>query len=220
MPSWQERESDTRARSRADNESTARARGSQAAGGGMSSFRCECGDEACTCAIRLTAVEYESVRAYATHFAIAGNHENPESEQLVEEHERFAVVETVYGEAAKLARRSYPRQWRRLTRSTDPLETSCQVPEGRAEPWTQEGPAFARARRCFRAGALYGEFPADSSQARPPTAACPGRRHRVAERALARAPPALTHTYARRPIEPAVPLTGSAASTARRRLEG
>lgn len=130
MPSWQERESDTRARSRADNESTARARGSQAAGGAMSSFRCECGDEACTCAIRLTAVEYESVRAYATHFAIAGNHENPESEQLVEEHERFAVVETVYGEAAKLARRSYPRQWRRLTRSTDPLETTCQVPGG------------------------------------------------------------------------------------------
>jgi hypothetical protein len=140
MPSWQERESDTRARSRADNESTARARGSQAAGGGMSSFRCECGDEACTCAIRLTGVEYESVRAYATHFAIAGNHENPESEQLIEEHERFAVVETVYGEAAKLARRSYPRQWRRLTRSTDPLETTCQVPRGEPSHGPQEVP--------------------------------------------------------------------------------
>lgn len=77
----------------------------------MSSFRCECGDEACACAIRLTAAEYESVRAYATHFAIARNHENPESEQLIEEHERFAVVEMVSGEAAKLARRTYPRQW-------------------------------------------------------------------------------------------------------------
>jgi hypothetical protein len=79
----------------------------------MSSFRCECGDQGCTRAIRLTLAEYESVRAYATRFAIARNHENPESEQLVEEHERFAVVETVSGEAAKLARRSYPRQWRR-----------------------------------------------------------------------------------------------------------
>lgn len=78
----------------------------------MGSFRCECGDEACACAIRLTAAEYESVRAYATHFAIARNHENPESEQLIEEHERFAVVEMVSREAAKLARRSYPRQWR------------------------------------------------------------------------------------------------------------
>jgi hypothetical protein len=112
MASWRERESETQVRSREDNESTARARGSPTADGGMSAFRCECGDDACTCAIRLTGAEYESVRAYATHFAIARNHENPESEQLVEEHERFAVVEMVSGEAAKLARRSDPRHWR------------------------------------------------------------------------------------------------------------
>jgi hypothetical protein len=78
----------------------------------MSSFRCECGDEDCLCAIWLTATEYESVRAYATHFAIARDHENPESEQLVEEHQRFAVVEMVSRDAAKLARKSNPRQWR------------------------------------------------------------------------------------------------------------
>ena len=64
------------------------------------------------CAISLTEMEYESVRAYATHFAIARDHENPESEQLIEEHERFAVVEMVSGDAAKLARRSDPRQRR------------------------------------------------------------------------------------------------------------
>lgn len=79
----------------------------------MSSFRCECGDRACTGAIRLTAAEYESVRAYATHFAVARNHENPEREHLVEEQERFAVVEAVSGEAVKLARRSHPRHWPR-----------------------------------------------------------------------------------------------------------
>jgi stearoyl-CoA desaturase (delta-9 desaturase) len=59
------------------------------------------------------------VRAYATHFAIARNHENPESEQLIEEHERFAVVETVSGEAVKLARRSNPRQWHGKTSATN-----------------------------------------------------------------------------------------------------
>ena len=109
---WREHESGTQARSREDNESTARARAGAPTDGGTSSFRCECGDEDCTYAIRLTDTEYESVRAYATHFAIALNHENPESEQLIEEHERFAIVEAVSGDAAKLARRSDPRQWR------------------------------------------------------------------------------------------------------------
>ena len=106
---WRERESQLQARSRDDNEAAARAD----TGAPLSSFRCECGDEGCSCEIELTLAEYESVRAYATHFVIARNHENPESEQVVEEHERFAVVATVSGEAAKLARRSYPRQWRR-----------------------------------------------------------------------------------------------------------
>ena len=110
MPNWRDRESGTQARSREDNESTARARGPT--NGEMSSFRCECGHKDCMCAISLTEMEYESVRAYATHFAIARDHENPESEQLVKEHERFAVVEMVSGDAAKLARRTDPRQWR------------------------------------------------------------------------------------------------------------
>ena len=117
MTSWRKRESETQARCREDNESTARARGSAPADGRMSSFRCECGDQGCTCAIALTLAEYESVRAHGTRFAIARHHENPESEQLIEEHERFAVVETVSGEAVKLARRSDPRHWRRPTSS-------------------------------------------------------------------------------------------------------
>lgn len=112
MPSWRDAESDTQARSRNDNESTAQARARAPTHDGMSSFRCECGDEDCLCAIKLTDTEYESVRAYATHFAIAHNHENPESEQLIEEHQRFTVVEAVSGDAVKLARKSDPRQWR------------------------------------------------------------------------------------------------------------
>lgn len=98
----------------------ARTRASAPADGPMSSFRCECGDRDCTRAIRLTVAEYESVRAYATHFAIARDHENPESEQLIEEHQRFAVVEKVSGEAVKLARGSHPRHWRGPQSSGDP----------------------------------------------------------------------------------------------------
>ena len=105
MSDWRRREAETQARSREENEKKARARTS-----GIRAFRCECGDLACTCAIGLTLVEYEAVRAYATRFAVAPNHENPESDRLVEEHERYAVVEMVAGEAVKLARKSNPRQ--------------------------------------------------------------------------------------------------------------
>ena len=112
MASWRERESETQARSREANEATARAGVSAPADGVMGSFRCECGDVGCLCAIWLTSMEYESVRSYATHFAIAPDHENPESEQLVEEHERFTVVEMVSRDAARLARKSDPRHWR------------------------------------------------------------------------------------------------------------
>jgi hypothetical protein len=109
---WRERESEVRTRSREDNESTARSRGEAA----MTSFRCECGDPACTHAIHLTTAEYESVRAFGTRFAIARDHENPESEQLIEEQARFAIVETISGEAVKRARTTNPRHWRRQER--------------------------------------------------------------------------------------------------------
>ena len=110
LPGWRARESQTQARSREDNELTARVHAGAPTGERMSSFRCECGDEHCTGSIRLTLAEYESVRAFATRFAIARDHENSESEQLVEEHGRFAVVEAVSGEAAMLARKSYSRR--------------------------------------------------------------------------------------------------------------
>ena len=107
MTSRGDRESKAHARSREHNESKARASSS---GARMTSFRCECGDEACTCAILLTPAEYEHVRGYATHFAITRNHENPESEQLIEEHARFDVMAPIDHDAVQLARRSDPRQ--------------------------------------------------------------------------------------------------------------
>ena len=123
MASRQARESEKQARSRELNESTSRSRTATPGDGGAEAFRCECGDGQCSCVIALTATEYAGVRASATHFAVAPNHENPESEQVLQENERFATVKTVTGEATKLARRSDPRQrnrerrWRQGARS-------------------------------------------------------------------------------------------------------
>jgi hypothetical protein len=109
MTGWRRRESEKQVRCRQTNEAMAAKRRALADGPAVRSFVCECGDRGCTCPISLTLAEYEAVRSYATHFALARNHENPESERVVEENERFAVVEAIGGESVKLARRSDPR---------------------------------------------------------------------------------------------------------------
>jgi hypothetical protein len=109
ITSWRQQESEKQVRARAANEATAQAFAATAATESVESFVCECGDRGCSCAIGLTLAEYQSVRAYATHFAVARDHENPESEQVIAEGERFAVIETVTRETTKLARRSDPR---------------------------------------------------------------------------------------------------------------
>ena len=76
---------------------------------GTDPFRCECGDRACAHPIALTREEYESVRGYPTRFAIAHNHENPESDQVVSEHERYTIVAKLVGQTARQAHRSYER---------------------------------------------------------------------------------------------------------------
>jgi len=116
MASWRASESEKQARCRDENESTEKARAAAPAGGSTGSFRCECGDAQRSCAITLTVTEYAVVRASATHFAVARNHENPESEQVVHENERYAIVETVTADATQHARRSDPRQKRRERR--------------------------------------------------------------------------------------------------------
>lgn len=107
--SWRQQESEKQMRARDANESTAQTFAAGPAGHSVDSFVCECGDRGCTRVISLTPEEYASVRAYATRFAISRDHENPESEQVITESERFAVIETVSPEATKLARRSDPR---------------------------------------------------------------------------------------------------------------
>ena len=96
-------------RTRAFNEWIEGANDSMGCHTGPDSFRCECGDAACAHGIALTRAEYERVRAYPARFAIAHNHENPESDQVVAEHERYTVVAKLVGQAARQAHRTYKR---------------------------------------------------------------------------------------------------------------
>ena len=75
---------------------------------------CECGNPDCTQRIALTRAEYEGVRAYASRFVVALNHENPETESIIEQNERFAVVETYAGASSRIARATDPRSQQHL----------------------------------------------------------------------------------------------------------
>jgi hypothetical protein len=72
-------------------------------------YVCECGDRSCRDPITLTRDEYELVRSEPTRFAIATNHENPELDRVIIEHDRYTVVEKWFGEAARIAQETNPR---------------------------------------------------------------------------------------------------------------
>jgi hypothetical protein len=108
MSSWHEKEARNQALFREVNEQI----GQLPEGpdpNGQESFICECGNPGCTQAIALTRAEYERIREYANRFAIALDHENPETETLVAQNERFAVVETYAGLESRIARETDPR---------------------------------------------------------------------------------------------------------------
>jgi hypothetical protein len=73
-------------------------------------FVCECGDATCQTPITLTTGEYEAVRSYATRFALAPNHENPEAEYLVSETADYAVVEKLDAGYRRIVRACDPRR--------------------------------------------------------------------------------------------------------------
>jgi hypothetical protein len=78
-------------------------------------FVCECGDDECSRTIHMTRAEYELVRASSNRFAIAPNHENPESELLIHECSRYAVVDKIEGWGLRISRETDPRSssgWR------------------------------------------------------------------------------------------------------------
>jgi hypothetical protein len=72
-------------------------------------FVCECARLECYERIRLTPEEYERLRENGRRFAIVHGHDEPEVERVVEENDRFAVVEKNAGEAAALAEAEDPR---------------------------------------------------------------------------------------------------------------
>jgi hypothetical protein len=74
-----------------------------------SDFLCECGDENCTAPVSLTVAEYEAIRSNPTHFVIAHGHEVIDVERVVEQNERFTVVEKFMGEEERIAVETDPR---------------------------------------------------------------------------------------------------------------
>jgi anti-sigma B factor antagonist len=102
---------------------------------GQNQLICECGNPDCTQRIELTADEYEHLRAHASRFVVALNHENPETESIVEQNERFAVVETYAGETSRIARETDPRSQQHIRTSQLPAsaenETQTSAAQGR-----------------------------------------------------------------------------------------
>lgn len=56
-------------------------------------FLCECSDSDCKAKIELTQEEYESVRRHPTHFALAAGHERSEYDRIVDEFDRYTLVQ-------------------------------------------------------------------------------------------------------------------------------
>jgi hypothetical protein len=69
---------------------------------------CECADLQCTATIHLSVAEYERIRSSSVRFPIALGHVVPEVENVVEETERYAIVQKV-GKAAEVSDKLDPR---------------------------------------------------------------------------------------------------------------
>ena len=70
---------------------------------------CECGDASCAEFVEVTAGEYETVRATATHFIVRPGHELTDIERVVATNDRFSVVEKRPGDPAEVATETDPR---------------------------------------------------------------------------------------------------------------
>lgn len=101
--SWREREARAEARLRDQNEWIYSV-STRFGGSGLIVFVCECGDPTCTETLEITRAEYESVRATSTYFAVACDHENPESEAVISECARYAVVGQTHGWGLRISR--------------------------------------------------------------------------------------------------------------------
>jgi hypothetical protein len=71
-------------------------------------FICECGNEECIEQVRMTAEEYERVRADPVAFFVKPGHQTAEVEEVVEANERFTVVRK-HVEEREIAEQMDPR---------------------------------------------------------------------------------------------------------------
>ena len=110
MLDWRDQEVINQTVFREMNEWTMEAREGDRVATLTNSYLCECSDCLCTAPIELKRAEYEAVRAVPINFAIAVNHENPEVDNVVVEHDRFAVVEKIGAAATGIARATDPRR--------------------------------------------------------------------------------------------------------------
>ena len=72
-------------------------------------YICECTDGSCRQPVELNDQEYEAIRADGARFVMAVNHENPEFDLVVAQNKRFATIEKLPGESARIALDSDPR---------------------------------------------------------------------------------------------------------------
>jgi hypothetical protein len=77
---------------------------------GLLTFFCECGRLDCSMSIQLTLVEYEDVRENSRRFAILEGHEILETEEIVERHDRYVVVEKASDPEAEIVEHTDPRR--------------------------------------------------------------------------------------------------------------
>jgi hypothetical protein len=65
-------------------------------------FLCECAHQYCTCLLKLTPREYDSIHAHPRRFIVLSGHEDQEVETVVETRTDYLIVEK-RGEAGKQA---------------------------------------------------------------------------------------------------------------------
>jgi hypothetical protein len=93
---------------RAGNESIDKATGGRAE---KVPYLCECGEESCLGRVELTLAEYQAVRAHPARFFVVPGHEDlTAGEVVVEEHDRFTIVEK-QGEAREIVERGTEQVW-------------------------------------------------------------------------------------------------------------
>jgi hypothetical protein len=75
----------------------------------FTTFVCECRSEDCVEPVSISIVEYERVRGNPSHFLVLPGHVTREAENVIENHDRYVVVEKI-GAAREVAEELDPRE--------------------------------------------------------------------------------------------------------------